>query len=77
MKTDTRLALLEESMKQNKSEHKEIKDGVLRIENKLDAIIAEKVDKAEFVFWRNWIVGGVLGSIFLATIALVADKYLK
>ena len=77
MKNETKLAVLEIGMKQNFSEHKDIKSGILRIEAKLDNIIDDKVDKAEFIFWRNWIVGGLLGSIFLAVIGLAADKYLK
>jgi len=55
------LAVVVEAMKINNQEHKEMKDALLRIENKLD----KKADKEEFIFWRNLLVSGMLLAIAL------------
>lgn len=63
------LAVVVAQMEQNFSEHKEIKEALLRIENKLD----KKTDNIEFLYWRNILVGGILLSIFLG----IATKFVK
>lgn len=77
MNEATRLALLEQSMKQNKEDHKDLKSVILRIEDKLDEVIDDKVDKSEFLTWRNWLVLGIIGSTFVAVLGLILDKFLK
>ena len=70
-----KLALLEQSMINNDKDHAEIKTDLAGVKSdikgmidKLDKAIACKVDKEEFVFWRNVLISGVVMTIFASII---------
>lgn len=69
----TKIAVLEQAMIDNKEDHTEIKKVLVRIEDKLD----KKTDKTEFVFWRNLLVSGIMVSIFIGIISLMVEKVIK
>jgi len=57
----------------NTSDHTEIKNGVIRIETKLDS----KTDNNEFLFWRNLLVSGILLAIGLGVVSLMLERFVK
>lgn len=66
-KTQTeRLAVIEEKLEQNASEHREIKGLMNRIDCKLDTVIGDKADKSELekLDARFW--GIVITLLFMA-----------
>jgi len=54
----------------NDRDHKEMKRTLGDIITKLDTVIEEKVDKSEFIFWRNLLVSGLILGIFMMLIVL-------
>ena len=85
MKTQqTKLALLEQRMEQNSNEHAdlkseivEVKGSVKEINGKLDKAIEGKADKAEFLYWRNFLISGLFLSVIIAVVSLLISKYLQ
>ncbi len=87
-KMESRMAVLEtkvdnldkkqcEADKRNTDDHSELKDGISKITAKLDAAIDNKADKAEFLYWRNILVGTVGISILLMLLSLVLSDAFK
>jgi len=66
--SNTKIALLEQSMIQNQEDHKEIKVTLCKIDSKLDYVIENKADKDELNYWRNVLVSGILITIFVTII---------
>ena len=72
---ETKIALLEQAMINDKQDHKDIKDeqgvikkSILKLHEKLDTALETKADKEELIFWRNILVSGILMTIFLGII---------
>ena len=74
LKNERRLSSMEQQIKDldknNGEEHRELKDVLIRIETKLDT----KTNNAEFVFWRNLLVSGIIISIFFGVFALLLER---
>ena len=91
--TKIQLAVLKEQAAMNTTEHQEIKqvvkDGLARIESKLDKkadldVVAQKADKDalkavkdESDYWRNILVSGILLSVFLGVIGILVSLFVK
>jgi hypothetical protein len=70
-----KIALLEQSMVNNEKDHAEIKTDMAGVKSdikgmidKLDKAIACKVDKEDFLFWRNILITGIIMTIFASII---------
>ena len=70
-----KIALLEQSMVNNEKDHAEIKNDLAGVKDdikgmvaKLDKAIACKVDKEDFLFWRNILITGIIMTIFASII---------
>lgn len=84
-KVDQMSQRLDDHCDSNHQELKDIKDGISRIEDKLDkkadkditekliTSLDRKADRDDFLFWRNLLVVGILVNIFL----LLLGIYLK
>jgi len=74
LKNERRLSSMEQHISDleetNKDDHADIKDVLVRIETKLDT----KTNNAEFVFWRNLLVSGIIISIFFGVLALLLER---
>lgn len=82
---ETRMALIEQKVDlidvQNRKDHSEIKECIDDMNRKLDRAINEKADrkdldgkadKDDFITLRNWVVGGIIISIFLMVLSMMA-----
>lgn len=65
------LAVIKEQLKQNTEEHKEVKAGIEKINDKLDVVIETKADKIELTRLNNRI-WAVTISIITILIGMVA-----
>ena len=70
-----KIALLEQSMINNEKDHAEIKTDLAGVKSdikgmveKLDKAIACKVDKEDFLFWRNILITGIIMTIFASIV---------
>jgi len=81
--------ITEEFMKETRNNIVDIKVSVGKIETNVEHLVAcskkhenrvcalekDKVDKENFYFWRNLLVGGILLSVSIAIFALIIDKF--
>jgi len=63
-------ALMAQDIKNIKEDVKEIKDT---LKGFIDCVEKDYAKKEEFIFWRNILISGILGSIFL----MLVGMYLK
>ena len=70
-----KVALLEQQMAQNTSDHKEIKDTLNKIDLKLDNVIKEKAEKTDLQTLDNRIWYLIVG--FLMLLAGIIATWLK
>jgi len=72
------IAIMAEQIKDfkesNNKEHAEIKETLKTIDCKLDNALTSKVDKDDFVFWRNLLISGIITSLFLMVIGIILKK---
>jgi len=76
-KLDVLCATRGEQIISMKDDITEIKDCVKEISGKIDEGLKLKADREEFIFWRNFLIGGMFLAIFMGAATLLIEKFSK